>query len=87
MVGGFRPPNGLQAFLRSPIWDPDLVRDKAASNDAVHTATGPLVGASPLAGAVLGPDQRLRPAWRRQLDVPGPMVTDQPGADRAFSRP
>lgn len=26
-AGGFRSPNGLQDFLQSPAWDPDLVRD------------------------------------------------------------
>jgi hypothetical protein len=26
-AGGFRSPNGLQGFLQSPAWDPDLVRD------------------------------------------------------------
>ena len=26
-AAGFRSPNGLQDFLQSPAWDPDLVRD------------------------------------------------------------
>jgi SRSO17 transposase len=26
-ASGFRSPNGLQDFLQSPVWDPDLVRD------------------------------------------------------------
>jgi hypothetical protein len=77
---GDQPPHRIQSILSH---EPQELGQQLRGP---HRHREPLPRPAPLAGPVLGPHLRLRPARRRQLDEPRRIVPDQPFPDRRIQR-